>query len=122
MRRLRIENLSRPLSRPLSSTYCDTFFCRLRGLMFRQEIAPFDSLLLVENKESRLNSSIHMLFMNFDIAVIWLNSNYSVVDLRLAHRWQLSLFPSAPAMFTLELHPDRLSDFSIGDRLALENV
>ncbi len=122
MRRIQIKNLTRPLPRPILSTYCDTFFGRLRGLMFRKDLDPADSLLLVENNNSRINSSIHMLFMNFDIAVIWLDSNRSVVDLKLARRWQISLFPSAPARFTLELHPDRLSDFAIGDQIAFENA
>lgn len=117
MRTCRIENQTQPLSSPLIVGRCETFFSQFRGLMFRPHLATNDGLLFVEETESRLNSSIHMFFMNFDIAVIWADASKKVVDVQLARRWPPFYFPARPATYILELHPSRLGDFSIADQL-----
>lgn len=48
--------------------------------MLRPAIAPNEGLLFDEGRDSRLNASIHMFFMRFPIAVIWINSDLRVVD------------------------------------------
>jgi uncharacterized membrane protein (UPF0127 family) len=90
---------------------------RFRGLMFEKHLEPDSGILLVEDMESKINTTIHMFFMNFDIAVIWINSKQVVVDTTLARRWRPFYAPSGPARYTLETHPDRLADFKIGDHL-----
>ena len=60
--------------------WCSSFGCKLRGLMFRRELASDAGLLLVEDRESKAASAIHMFFMRFPIAAIWLNSDFEVVD------------------------------------------
>lgn len=85
--------------------------------MFKKKISDFEGLLLVQNTDSRINSAIHMLFMKFEIAVIWIDSEYTVVDKTLAKPWKLAIFPVRPARYTLECHPDRLSEFHIGEKL-----
>ena len=52
--------------------------------MFRSSLANDEGLLLVEARDSRLDTAIHMLFVPMDLAVIWINSKYSVVDTVLA--------------------------------------
>ena len=99
---------------------CDTFFTKFSGLMFRKNIDPYYGLLFFETSESRLNTSIHMFFMNFDITVLWLNRDYSIVDIALAKKWHPVYISKAPAQYTLELHVDRFSDYSIGDQLQVE--
>jgi uncharacterized membrane protein (UPF0127 family) len=95
---------------------------RLRGLMFKKNIDPGTGILLVENSESRVNTTIHMLFMNFDIATIWIDSNNKVVDTRYARRWHPFYAPTAPARYTLETHPNHLADFQVGDTLEFLNA
>jgi uncharacterized membrane protein (UPF0127 family) len=87
--------------------------------MFTKEIGLYQGIFMVQDTESRMNSAIHMFFMNFDIATIWLDSQMRVVDAKYAHRWQPVIAPKAPARFILETHPDRLSDFLIGDQIEL---
>ncbi len=101
----------------LTAGVCDTFLTKLSGLMFRKKIDPYYGLLFSETSESRLNTSIHMFFMNFDITVLWMDKNCSIVDIALAKKWHPIYLSKAPAQYTLELHPDRFSDFSIGDQL-----
>lgn len=77
-------------------------------------------MLFIETRESRTDSSIHMLFMRFDIAVVWLNRNYRIVDVQIAKKWRPAYVPSQPAKYILEIHPARFHDFQVGDQLNLE--
>ena len=122
MRRLEIQNETHPLSEPLRAAYCDSFLNRLKGLMFRKQLSQNEGILLVENSESRLNSAIHMFFMEFDIAAIWVNTKGTVVDVKLARKWRPYYSPAAPARFTIETRPEYLSFFKIGDHLAFHDV
>ena len=87
--------------------------------MFTKEIAPDGGIIMDEKTATRMNSSIHMLFMNFEIAVIWLDQNLVVVDTVLAKPWALAYVPKKPARYVIELHPSRLGDFSNGDQVEL---
>ncbi len=117
-----VQNLSRKLDKPARVGYCDTFLCKLRGLMFRSRLSLDEGLLLVEKRDSRLDTSIHMLFVPFDLAVIWINSEMMVVDKIIAKSWKPAYFPKADAKFTLEIHPDRWADYEIGDKVEFKHA
>jgi len=85
--------------------------------MFRKTISPDGGIILDQKADSRLDSAIHMLFMNFDIAVIWVNSRMEVVDTRWARRWALAYLPKKPARYVIELQKDLLECYQPGDRL-----
>jgi len=74
---------------------------------------------MVQPRADRVDSAIHMFFMNFDIAVVWMDSKLRVVDVQYAKRWRPAYAPSAPAKYVLETHPERLNDFHLGDQLVL---
>jgi len=115
MRQVTIHNKSHPLKQPIQACFCDTFFCRLKGLMFSHVISSETGLLLVESRDSRLDAAIHMFFVNYDLAIIWINGQKQVVDKRVAYRWRPFYMPAAPARYILEIHPDHIQDFYIGD-------
>ncbi|HNB35305.1 MAG TPA: DUF192 domain-containing protein [Anaerolineales bacterium] len=119
---IHIKNLSRSLEYPAQVGYCDSFLCRLRGLMFRARLSPDEGLLLVERRNSRLDTSIHMFFVPFDLAVFWINSDMIVVDKVVAKSWKPAYFPKAEAKYTLEIHPDRWADYEIGDKVEFQNA
>lgn len=121
MRLARIYNLTTPLLHPLIVRQCDTFLSRLRGLMFYKDLSPDKGILLMMSKDSVVSSSVHMFFMRFDIAVIWLNTESFVVDTVLAKRWRPAYFPRKPAKCVLETHPSRLLDFHVGDKIAIQH-
>ena len=102
--------------------YCNTFLTQLRGFTFRSHIAPDEGLLLVGKRDSRLDSSIHMLFVPFDLSVIWINSAMQVVDKVLAKAWRPAYFSKQPARYVLEIHPARWEDFQIGDQVEFKNA
>ena len=116
---VRVLNLTRPDTAPLSVRLCASFWSRFRGLMFTPSVALHGGVLIDEKTDSRVNTTIHMFFMNYDIAAVWIGSAGVVVDRVLARRWQPYYAPSRPARYILETHPDRLADFQVDDRVKL---
>ena len=102
--------------------YCDTFMTQLRGFTFRPPIEPDEGLLLVGKRDSRLDSSIHMLFVPFDLCVVWIDSALQVVDKILARSWRPAYFSRRPAKYVLEIHPQRWSNFEVGDRVDFKDA
>ena len=90
--------------------------------MFRSRLSPDEGLLLVEKRDSRLDTSIHMLFVPFDLAVVWINSHMTVVDKVIAKPWRPAYLPKADAKYTLEIHPDRWQDYEIGDKVEFKDA
>jgi len=117
-----IENENRRIEGTLRIKYCDTFFTQLRGLTFRSRLPRDEGLLLVGTRDSRIESSIHMFFVPFDLSVIWIDSNMKVVDKVLAKSWRPAYFSKRPARYVLEIHPERWGDFEIGDGVEFKNV
>jgi uncharacterized membrane protein (UPF0127 family) len=100
--------------------WCESFGCKFCGLMFRRQIPADEGLLLVEPRPSRMGVSIHMFFMFFPIAAIWLDSAFVVVDCRLARPWRPFYAPRAPARYVLEADPALLGQITIGDTMIFE--
>jgi len=117
-----IENKNKPIEGILRIKYCDTFLTQLRGLTFRSQLSRDEGLLLVGKRDSRLDSSIHMFFVSFDLAVIWINSDMQVVDKVLAKSWRPAYFSKQPARYVLEIHPERWGDFEIGDTVEFKDA
>ncbi len=121
MRRVLIRNLSRGSAQPVQAIYCASFLCRLRGFTFRRALGDA-ALLLVQAQDSRLESAIHMLGVWVDLGVVWINSQGIVVDSCLARRWRPFYLPRQPARYVLEMAPERLNLFQIGDQVAIEEM
>jgi uncharacterized membrane protein (UPF0127 family) len=117
-----IQNNVRKIASPAHIKYCNTFPSQLRGFTFRSRLLPTEGLLLVGTRDSRLDSAIHMLFVSFDLSVIWINSNMQVVDKVLAKPWRLAYFSKKPARYVLEIHPERWGEYEIGDTVEFQDV
>jgi uncharacterized membrane protein (UPF0127 family) len=122
MQQVVVTNQTRALSQPVKAGYCNTFFTRLKGLMFQKRVGSYSGLLFAYDRDSRLDSAIHMFFVGFDISAIWIDSEGKVVDTCLAKRWRPFYMPSRPARYILETHPHRLVEFQVGDRISFESV
>ena len=97
--------------------WCDSFGSKLRGFTFKRTLGKGEGLVLVEKGDSRLRTSIHMLFVSFDLGVIWVNDAGEVVDTVLAKPWRLSYAPQAPARYVIEGHPRLLELVQVGDHI-----
>jgi uncharacterized membrane protein (UPF0127 family) len=121
-RQIIIRNTSRQTAPSARIQYCDTFLTQLRGFTFRARLPRDEGLLLVGKRDSRLDSSIHMLFVAFDLAVFWINSDMQVVDKVLAKSWRPAYFSKKPAKYVLELHPERWDDYETGEIVEFKDV
>jgi uncharacterized membrane protein (UPF0127 family) len=117
-----LQNTTHPLPTPIKAKYCNSFWSRFRGLMLEPAIGENEGLILVEDNDTRIDSAIHMLFMNFDITAVWLNKKNMVVDVKLAKRWALAYIPQSPASFVLETHAAQFNNFNVGDTINLDHV
>ena len=99
---------------------CDTFWKRGRGLMFKSSLGLDEVYLFVEGKESVAKTTIHMFFVLFPIAVIWLDREKRVVDKTLARPFRPFYAPDGPAQYFVEGHPTLLDRVGVGDRLDFE--
>ncbi len=103
------------------ASWQDSFMGKLRGFTFRRQLAEQDGLVLVYGRNSRSQTAIHMLFVPFDLGVIWVNDDGEVVDTVLAKPWRPSYAPQAPARYVIEGHPHILEHAAVGDHIQFQN-
>jgi uncharacterized membrane protein (UPF0127 family) len=103
-----------------SARWCSSRLCRLRGLQFRRRLNPGEALILVKDKDSIANSSIHMFFVFFPIAAIWINKKGKVTSAQLAKPWRPYYASPEPACYVLETSPEFLDKIAVGDELVFE--
>jgi len=97
--------------------WCSSFLCKFKGLMLRRSLRDGEALLFVEPYVSRVGTTIHMLFMFMSISVVWLDSEFTVVDKKLAKPWRLAYAPESAAQYYVETSPNFLKAVEIGDKL-----
>ena len=100
--------------------WCASFGSKLRGLMFHRAIDADEGLVLAETRSSIAATSIHMFFVPFDIAAIWLNENFQVVHKVRAKSWRPYYAAPQPAKYVLEGPPTLLEQVAIGEQLRFE--
>jgi len=102
--------------------WCQSAWCHFKGLQFASPLGESEGLLFVYGGESVANTSIHMFFVFFDIAVVWLDSSGIVVDKKLAKPWRPMYAPAKAAQYFIEAHPSLLERVEIGDELTFDEV
>jgi len=118
MKTVKLSQSSSPHS-VVNLKYCDAFGSKLIGLMFTKELKPDHGIIMVEEQESKINTSIHMMFMNYDLTVLWLDAQMVVVDKVLARKWMPFYISKKPAKYVVELHSEHFADYAIGEQLIL---
>jgi uncharacterized membrane protein (UPF0127 family) len=100
-----------------SARWCKSRLCRLLGLQFRRRLNQGEALLLVMSKDSVAQSSIHMFFVFFSIAAVWINSKGEVTSTQLAKPWRPFYASPEPAQYVLETSPSFLKKIKVGDEV-----
>jgi uncharacterized membrane protein (UPF0127 family) len=100
-----------------SAKWCESRFCRLVGLQFRRGLKPGEALILVMPRTSISLSSIHMFFVFFSIAAVWVNDQGRVTSTQLAKPWHPYYASPMPARYVIEATPDFLNQISEGDEV-----
>jgi uncharacterized membrane protein (UPF0127 family) len=102
--------------------WCKRFACHFRGLMLRRSLPEDEGLLFVFRREAVTETSIHMFFVSFSIAAVWLDSQGRVVDAKLAKPWRPYYAPAKPALYLIEAPPSLLDRVRVGDMLRFDEV
>jgi uncharacterized membrane protein (UPF0127 family) len=102
--------------------WCESFWCHFRGLQLVPRLPEDEGILFVTGYEGRAHTSIHMFFMLFSIAVVWLDASGTVVDKSLAKPWRPAYAPKAPAQYYVEANTSLLAKVQIGDRLRFDEA
>lgn len=100
-----------------AARWCSSRLCRLRGLQYRLRLNPGEALILVKPHDSVVNSSIHMFFVFFPIAAVWINGQGRVTSAQLARPWHPYYASPEPARYVLETAPDFLERIRVGDEV-----
>ncbi len=92
----------------------DSFFSRLIGLMFKEPLSEFDSLLI------KKCNSIHTFFMKYPIDVIFMNKNFKVIRIyRNIKPWRMTRIVFG-ATQVIEFEAGKLlSEIAVGEELEL---
>lgn len=99
---------------------CNSFFTKFMGLMFRKDIGKDQGLIFLLDSPSKINAAIHMFFMNFDIAVFWLDDENNIIDKTIAKKWRTYYAPKTPAVKIIETHKNNIDLYEIGETLTFE--
>lgn len=102
--------------------WCASFWCHFRGLQLVPRLPEDEGLLFVTGVEGRAHTAIHMFFMRFAIAVVWMDARGTVVDKALALPWRPAYAPRAPAQYYIEASPSLLDRVEIGDTLRFDEM
>ncbi len=98
----------------------DDFFSRLMGLMFRENAEVPLMFEIPQKINSRKRSSIHSLFMRFDIVLVFIDENnlvYEIVDLA---PWNYYV-PEKSAKYILEFDKKGFNNcLRIGDEIEIK--
>jgi uncharacterized membrane protein (UPF0127 family) len=105
-----------------AARWCSSRLCRLRGLQFRRKLEQGEALILVKDKDSIANSSIHMFFVFFPIAAIWVDGKGKVTSAQLAKPWRPYYASPEPASLVIETSPEFLEQVSVGDVLDFQDA
>lgn len=95
----------------------DTFFTRLKGLMFKSKLNEGEAVLITPC------NSIHMFFMRFPLDVVFLNEKNEIVGLCQGIKpWRVSKV-YWPAKYCIEMNVGSIEKYSmkLGDRLGFQN-
>ena len=100
--------------------WCHSRLCRLVGLQFRRRLKPGEALVLAKQQDSVATSSIHMFFVFFPIAAVWVNGEGEVTSAQLARPWRPYYASPEPARYVIEAEPELLEQVAVGDVLDFE--
>lgn len=103
---------------PYQIKMADSFFKRLKGLMYRKEPLEDEGLWIMPC------NAVHMFFMKFPIDIVLLNEQNEVVEMHHSLKpWRMTK-PQKAAYSTLELPAGAIDmlDIQIGNRIICQNL
>ena len=94
---------------------------RTKGLMF-EDIKKFDYALVFEfPRESKIGTSLHMIFVFFPIDVLFLNSEKKVVDNVTLTPFIPNYTPKEAAKYVIEMPAGKAKQVRLGEKIDWKN-
>lgn len=91
---------------------------KAKGLMFENK-GKFDyALVFVLKNKSKIEASVHMLFVFFPIGIIFLNEEKKVIEKVMLKPWTLNYTPKKPANYFIEVPTKYLNKVKINDKIS----
>lgn len=91
---------------------------RMKGLMFEDEKKFNYALVFTSPNEGKLESSLHMMFVFFPIAAVFLDSNKIVVDKTTLTPFTVNYTPKKAAKYVIELPVKEAKVIKIKDKVS----
>lgn len=92
------------------------------GLMFasKKRIDKGICLVMPIKKDVKFGASVTMFFCFFPMEILFVNSNFCVVDKVILKPWRLNYTPKSACMYVIESSVGKFKDINIKDIIKLE--
>ena len=90
------------------------------GLMFASKKRIKKGLSLELPGKSGMRTSIHMFFCCYPYQILFLDSDFKVIDLKTLQPWTLGYKPKQKAKYVIESWPGTFDNIKIGDKVILK--
>ena len=98
----------------------NTFFSRLRGLMFKKNAEVPLLFEIPERINKKERSSIHSFFMRFEIVIVFIDKRNVVYEIAELKPWNCYV-PKKPAKYIMEFDKREFNDcLKIGDKIEMK--
>ena len=101
--------------------YVTNIFGLIKGLMFASEekIKQGVCLVTLGKGDKKFGVSIHMFFCFHSYEVLFINSNFEVVDKQILKPWSLSYTPKKPVKYIVESWKGTFKGINIRDKVKI---
>lgn len=99
----------------------DSFFKKVRGLMFRKDLKEYDGMLFIFEKEDY--HKFWNLNIKFPIEIIWISKSKRVIEYKTMEPGKIKIFkPSKKSLYVLEVKKGfiKRNNIKIGTKINLE--
>ena len=102
--------------------YATSTFEISKGLMFKgkKEVEKGMCLVMPAKSDVKFGSSVTMLFCFSDMQILFVNSNFEVVDKKTLKTWTPSYTPKKPCKYIIESIPHKFDEIKIVDKIEIE--
>lgn len=102
--------------------YLESVFSVSKGLMFsgKEKIEKGVCLVMPSKKDVKYGASVTMLFCFSSLEVLFVNSDFFIVDKVILKSWKPSYTPKGPCRYVIESNPGSFKDLNVGDKVEIE--
>jgi hypothetical protein len=104
--------------------YATSTFDISKGLMFstKKKVKRGICLVMPTNKDVKFGASVTMFFCFFDYEILFINSNFEVVDKKILKPFLPNYTPKKPCKYIIESLPGTFKNIKIGDKINIEII